>query len=104
MIPDERSNLRQRLYDQASDLGLQLQLRRLDEFWDLDDSLLVASSGTKDGIVLVCEDVTWGPEISTYIEPIDEFRERPVLFIHVPNSLEHRIGEVMELLRRWFVG
>jgi hypothetical protein len=102
MTPDEKSAHRSELLAAATALNLPINCRGLDEFPALDDGLLYAWSDTKQAVVCVSEDVNWGPELSSYVQPIDEYRAQPVLMIDVPNSLDGRIGELMDTLRAWF--
>lgn len=74
------------------------------EFNPLDNSVLYASNGSRDFLVLVIEDVSWGPELSSYIEGPDEFRSCSTMVVDVPNSLEGQLEAVRSLFQSWFSG
>lgn len=74
------------------------------DFNPLDDSVLYASSGSRTFIVLVIENVSWGPELSSYVEGPDEFRSGSTMVVDVPNSLEGQIEAVRSLFQTWFSG
>jgi hypothetical protein len=102
MVPNQRSALWRDLLSAATALGLPISCRSLEELDPEDDSLLYAWSDRKHAVVCVAEDVTWGPKFSSHVEPSGEYRTDPVLMIDVPNTLEGRVGEVMDALWTWF--
>jgi hypothetical protein len=102
MPPDTKILSRTQLFEAAQKLGLSAQLRKVGEFGSLDDSLLYAANETKDAMVILRENATWGPQLSSYVKPADEHWDRSLLTIEVPNTLEGRTAEIMDTLRQWF--
>ncbi|GAA4031232.1 hypothetical protein GCM10022281_08460 [Sphingomonas rosea] len=103
MSPDDKQELRSELLSAVAKLSLPLRCRPLDAFHSLDDSLLFVESDLKAAVVTVAEDVDWGSELSSCVEPADDdSRPRPLLFIDVPNTLKARVPEILQALKAWF--
>lgn len=93
---------RKALYQALADACAGVLLKT--EFNPLDDAVLYASSGSRAFVVLVIEDVSWGPELSSYVEGPDEFRSGSTMVVNVPNRLEGQIEAVRSLFQTWFSG
>lgn len=103
MSPEEKRACRVELLAAFGALKIPVDIRAPDAFQAHDDSVLYAESEIKEAMVCIAEKVSWGPELSTYVKPIDEPWTRPLLMIEVPNQLDGRVPEITECLRRWFV-
>lgn len=102
MESEHKSALRSELLAAVNRLNLPIHCRGLEEFQLLDDSVLYASSDAKEAVVVVMEDVTWGPALDKYVELSDAYRARPCQVISVPKFLDGRTGQVIDALRGWF--
>lgn len=82
-------------------IDLQIHRQSPQELHLADDTLLVAWTQYRECVVLLERDVSWGPELSTYVEPAGDGRPNARLIIDVPNSLTGRALEVAEVVRDW---
>lgn len=88
------------LYDALSDACDGVELKT--DFHPLDDSVFCASRSSRAFVVFVMKDVTWGPDLSSYVKGPDEFRLGSTMVVDVPNRLDGRIEEVRSLFEAWF--
>lgn len=72
------------------------------DFHALDSSVLYASNGSREFVVSVAENVSWGPGLSFYVEKADEFRPVPIMMVDVPNALEGQHEAVHSFFVTWF--
>ena len=86
----------------VENLDLKIDIRDPKDFQQLDCSAFYGRSATRELIVSICADVSWGTEIVSYLRDADEFFPLALLMIDVPNTLEGRIEEVCGAVRAWF--
>jgi hypothetical protein len=93
---------RNTLHEALGDLCAGVALRAAADFHPLDSSVAYASNGARAFVVTVIEDVTWGPEPSSYVTNYEEFGWIPTMMVDLPNALEGQLGAVQSLFRKWF--
>ena len=83
-------------------LGLPVSIRSLQDHSAYDDSCFYAENHERDFVVSLHEDVDWGPELATFIEPKDEWRAKDRLNVDVPNNLEPHLEAISVAFENWF--
>jgi hypothetical protein len=83
-------------------LSLPIQIRDHEAYSEMDTSAFYAKSATRELIVQVVPDVTWGPDLCAYCQDADEFRPLECLTIDVPNTLRGRVNDIADAVRAWF--
>jgi len=94
----ERLNLE----DELAALKTGARIRAISDFDPMDESSFYAEDGVREFTVVVVEDVTWGSDLSHYVEPSDEFRRLYRMTIEVPNGLEGHVAAIQHLFLEWF--
>jgi hypothetical protein len=79
-----------------------VRIRPLFAYDPIDGSNFYAEDGVREFFVSVIEDVTWGPDISHYVEEADDFRLLRRMSIDVPNNLGGHVTAVRKLFIEWF--
>jgi hypothetical protein len=104
---DQRSktvlDARDRLHEAVAELDLPIWLRPVEEFLPIEDSVLYARTEARELFVVIRQDVSWGPDLSHYIDEANEDRLVQRLTIEVPNALDGQIGAVVDMVKAWFV-
>ena len=94
----ERTQLAERL----ALLSTSARIRPASAFHPLDEASFYAENGVSEFCVFVSENVTWGPQISHYVEEPDDMRRFRRMTIDVANDLAGHDEAVQKLFEKWF--
>lgn len=95
---------REILFAKLGALDVPARIRPVHEFSEREDSCFHALSDEREFIVFLVDDVTWGPGLSHYINPKNEWRICDQMVVDAPNELVPYLDEIEILFIKFLAG